>query len=293
MITAMSLRIPAALAANCQKSTERKAWLDQLPATIESLQQRWSLRLAPALDTPEVTASFVATAQRKDGVGAILKIGMPHFEALHEIDGLRFWSGDPTVRLLEAAPEHNAMLLERCDTGTSLRELAEPEQDRVIASLLRRLWRKPTQPHPFRSLCALTALWSEETLAQESDWTDEGLVREGLRLFHDLPRNAPTEALLATDLHAGNVLRAQREPWLVIDPKPFVGDPAYDVTQHLFNNLDVLRSNPLDRIHHLADLLDLDPNRIRHWTFARLAAEPRDNWSDPTILRLTHTLVPR
>src|SRR5215207_7784436 len=38
----------------------------------------------------------------------------------------------------------------------------------------------------------------------------------------ELSRSAPTDVLLATDLHAGNVLRARREPWLVIDPKPFV-----------------------------------------------------------------------
>src|SRR5439155_24538436 len=30
-------------------------------------------------------------------------------------------------------------------------------------------------------------------------------------------------------------LRAEREPWLAVDPKPFVGDRAYDATQHLFN----------------------------------------------------------
>ena len=63
----------------------------------------------------------------------------------------------------------------------------------------------------------------------------KGLVREGLRLSKDLAREAPTHVLLATDLHAGNVLRARREPWLVIDPKPFVGDPAYSATQHLRN----------------------------------------------------------
>jgi streptomycin 6-kinase len=33
--------------------------------------------------------------------------------------------------------------------------------------------------------------------------------------------------VISTDLHAGNVLGAEREPWLAIDPKPFVGDPAY------------------------------------------------------------------
>ena len=50
--------------------------------------------------------------------------------------------------------------------------------------------------------------------------------------------------LLATDLHAANVLRAEREPWLVIDPKPFIGDPAFDATQHLFNCRARLHADP-------------------------------------------------
>jgi len=51
-------------------------------------------------------------------------------------------------------------------------------------------------------------------------------------LFDELPRTARmNDVLLATDLHAGNVLRSERKPWLVIDPKLFIGDPAYDATQ--------------------------------------------------------------
>ena len=122
--------------------------------------------------------------------------------------------------------------------------------------------------------------WTNETLADASRWLDAGLVREGLRLFKELPQTAPTEMLLATDLHAGNVLRAEREPWLVIDPKPFVGDPAYDSTQHLFNCGARLRSDPDGTISNFADLLQVDKERVRLWTFARAAAEPRNNWND-------------
>jgi streptomycin 6-kinase len=288
----MAIPIPAVLSANCRKSPERMAWLDGLPATIKSLEQKWSLELGAAFDSPEVSASFVAPAQRRDGTHAILKIGVPHFEAQNEIDGLRFWCGDPTVQLLEEAGHLNAMLLERCEPGIPLRELPLPEQDKIVAALLRRLWRKPTNPETFRPLSALTACWTQETLAQKADWPDADLVREGLHLFHALPRSAPTEVLLATDLHAGNILRAQREPWLVIDPKPFVGDPAYDATQHLFNNFDQLCANPLERIHRLADLLEIDRTRLRQWTFARTAADPRDNWHNPAALELARTLAP-
>lgn len=78
-------------------------------------------------------------------------------EGEHKLDGLRFWDGNPTVHLLKADQDLNAMLLERCEPGTVLRILPEPEQDVVIAELLRRLWRSPSPPHPFRPLSAMTA----------------------------------------------------------------------------------------------------------------------------------------
>ncbi len=92
----------------------------------------------------------MAPVVRATGERAVLKLGMPHMEAAHELHGLRFWDGDPTVRLLEADVDLNAMLLEACDSGVTLRSLPAPEQDLLIARLLRRLWRRPTPPHPFR-----------------------------------------------------------------------------------------------------------------------------------------------
>jgi len=248
------------------------------------------MKLGSPFIGPDVSCAWVAPVTLADGMLAILKLGMPHMEGEHEIQGLRFWNGDPTVRLLEADPELGALLIERCEPGTALRVLPESEQDLVIAALLRRLWRTPVAPHPFRSLSQLTEYWSEETLAAIAQWPDTGLVREGLRLFAELARTAPTEVLLATDLHAGNVLRSEREPWLVIDPKPFVGDPAYDATQHLFNCDARLRSDSGGTIHRIADLLEVDRERVRQWMFARAAAEPRDDWSDTNSVVLARLL---
>jgi streptomycin 6-kinase len=162
----------------------------------------------------------------------------------------------------------------------------------VISGLLRRLWRAPSTHHPFRPLSALTKYWSDETLAQIEQWPDPGLVREGLRLFTELPRTETMELVLATDLHAGNVLHAEREPWLVIDPKPFVGDPTYDATQHLFNCSERLRSDPGGLIRSFADLLGVDHERVRLWTFARAAAEPRGDWSNRDLVALARAISP-
>lgn len=265
-------------------SAERAAWLERLPDAVRELERRWGLTLGAPFDHEEVSCAWVAPARLRDGTRAVLKLGMPHMEAEHEAEGLRFWDGDPTVRLLAADDALNAMLLERCEPGTPLRALPESEQDVVIAGLLRRLWRVPSEPHRFRPLSALMEHWSNETLADVGRWPDAGLVREGLRLFRELPGTAQAAVLLATDLHAGNVLRSKREPWLVIDPKPFVGDPAYDVTQHLFNCYGRLRTDPRGTIRRVADLGGVDCERVRLWMFARAAAERREDWKGSTAI---------
>ena len=288
----MDLRIPSRLAAYCRKTPERAAWLDRLPDVLRSLEQLWALTPDAPLDAEEPSCSYVAAVRAANGRPAVLKIAMPHMEGEHEIHGLRFWDGDPTVRLLEADDELGAMVLERCTPGTTLRALAEYDQDVVISGLLRRLWRPPLTPHPFRSLSTLTEYWTNETLGQIEQWPDMGLVREGLQLFERLPRNATRKVLLATDLHAGNVVRAEREPWLVIDPKPFVGDPAYDATQHLLNCRTRLRLDPDRTIRSFADLAGIEHERVRLWTFARAAAEPRDDWSNDDLVSLARSIAP-
>jgi streptomycin 6-kinase len=288
----MALKIPRGLAASCHKTPQRAAWLERLPDVLRNLEHRWSLKLDAPFDDDEVSCSYVTPVVGADGTPAVLKIGMPHMEGEHEIHGLRFWNGDPTVRLLMADDDLGAMLLERCEPGTALRALPECEQDVVISSLMRRLWRAPSTHHPFRPLSALTKYWSDETLAQIEQWPDPGLVREGLRLFTELPRTEPMELVLATDLHAGNVLHAGREPWLVIDPKPFVGDPAYDATQHLLNCPARLRSDPDGMIRSFADLVGVDHERVRLWTFARAAAEPRGDWSNGDLVALARAISP-
>jgi streptomycin 6-kinase len=274
-----SLVIPSHLTKVCAGHPERERWLADLPTSLEECRRRWSLELGKPYEFGICSRVFPATLP--DGAPAALKMAMPHMEGADEGAALRFWNGDGTVRLLDADESRHALLLERCEPGTSLRSVPEPEQDVIVAGLLRRLWRAPSAPHPFRHLSVMVRFWSDETRRDEARWPDRGLVEAGLALMEELSRSAPTDVLLATDLHAGNVLAAQREPWLAIDPKPFIGDRTYDVTQHLFNCKVRMTDDPLELIRRFADLLGVDAERARLWTFARLAAEPRDEWKPP------------
>jgi streptomycin 6-kinase len=156
----VELRIPSGLADTCRNTPVRTAWLDQLPDVLRRLEHLWALTPDAPLDGEEPSCSYVAAVRSTNGTPAVLKIAMPHMEAEHEIDGLRFWGGDPAVRLLRADDDLAAMLLERCKPGTTLRALPERDQDVVISGMLRRLWRSPLTPHPFRSLSTLTEYWT-------------------------------------------------------------------------------------------------------------------------------------
>jgi streptomycin 6-kinase len=94
-----------------------------------------------------------------------------------------------------------------------------------------------------------------------------------------------------TLLHAGNVLKAGREPWLVVDPKPFVGDRSYDPVQHLINCEIRLHSDPIGLVRRVADLAEVDAERVRLWTFARAAADPRDDWKNTRWLDIARTFA--
>src|ERR1044072_2309197 len=194
----------------CARSPVRMAWLERLPDTVAELAARWQLSIGEPVDS-EGEASWGAPVVPRDGSAGVLKLGMPHMEAEHEAEGLRFWNGDPTVRLLEADDALAAMLLEPCEPGTPLRELPEAEQDIVLGELWERLWKTPPAGHPFRPLASMIEQWIGETLAHRAEWSDEALGREGIEVFRELVNSEPAAVLLATDLHAGNVLRARRE----------------------------------------------------------------------------------
>ena len=256
---------------------------------IAELVSKWSLTIGQSFASGG-TGSWVARVIRSDGSPAVLKIGLPHMESIHEADGLRCWNGDGTVRLFEADEKSGAVLIELCEPGTPLREISEEEQDKVIAGLLGRLWQVTPAPHPFRPLAMMIDHWVRESMAAAKRWEDPGLVQEGLDLLSQLSRNSTTAVLLATDLHAGNVLRAEREPWLVIDPKPFIGDPAYDATQHLLNSSERLKHDWRGTIRRFTDLLETDAERVRLWLFARAAAEPREEWRSDGLSELARRL---
>jgi streptomycin 6-kinase len=276
-----TIRIPPQLAAAVDEDDypARLEWLASLPELVNEIASGWELELGdPYL--PGGQCGWVAPARNSAGDELVLKVGWRHREAEQEAEGLRHWQGDGAVRCFatRSLDDTTALLLERCTPGRTLeRSLPEPQQDEIVAGLLRRLWaRPPKEGHPFPPLAEMCIQWADSfelDYTADSRGLDRGLAREGVAMLRSLSTTARTVVLLCTDLHAGNVLAASREPWLVIDPKPFVGDPAYDPVQHMLNCDERLATDPAGLAQRMAQLLDLDPERVRLWLFARCVQE--------------------
>jgi streptomycin 6-kinase len=249
---------------------------DNLDVVVAGVTACWSLQMGPPIE-PGGQCSWVAPATRADGEAVVVKIGWPHPEAEHEAEGLLHWAGDGAVRLLDSTEIGGtpALLLERCIPGTHLSAVAAPdEQDVVVAGLLRRLWRDPPSEHGFRPLAQMCRMWAADGASRlrQAAGDDPGMIGTGLDLFVQLGSDPVPGVVLFTDLHAENILASQREPWLAIDPKPYVGDPTYDALQHMLN-VPRLHTDPIGLAERLAELLDLDADRLRRWLFARCAVE--------------------
>jgi streptomycin 6-kinase len=275
------IEIPSQLtgAAAEDDNPERREWLTALPRQIALVASEWGLKLGkPYL--PGGQCAWVAPATNAGGDELALKVGWRHREAEHEADALRLWAGDGAVRCFatKALEDTTALLLERCVPGVQLKDsLSEPEQDLIVARAMRRLWeRPPPAGHPFESLEEICDLWAgefERRLDHDTPGLDPGLANTALAIFRELPKTARQNVLLSIDLHAGNVLASRREPWLVIDPKPFVGDAAFDPVQHMLNCDERLAADPAGLARRIADLLDVDAERVTLWLFARCAQE--------------------
>jgi streptomycin 6-kinase len=267
------VRLPASLARTAADEPAVLAWTGGLPSIVCDVAALWSLAIDAPFD-PGGTASWVAPARTATGADVVVKIAWRHYEADHEADGLREWNGRGVVQLLDFHRHDeltDVLLLEACDPGTSATMRPETEQDEIVAAVLRAMWIAPAPDAPFRPLSSMCDAWVAGTDVEQATTLvgDPGIVRAGLELFTELAADPVPAVLLATDLHAGNILAARRAPWLAVDPKPYVGDRTYDPLQHLLNCTDRLVAGPQALVERMAVLLDLDATRLMAWLFAR------------------------
>jgi streptomycin 6-kinase len=214
-----------------------REWLATLPATLADVLARWSLEPGEPF---ELSFHWVMAVTRADGTPAVLKLGVPTSEHLRvEAAALRAWNGNGAVRLLEHAPDQGALLLERAEPGIRAASLVPADDAAATSALLGAMHGLHATPPPASGVPDLREL-AEDFATYLHRFPDGGRlpgrwVKTAARLFDELCDSAPARLLLHGDLHHDNVLRAERQPWLAIDPHGYVGDPGFDLGTLLYN----------------------------------------------------------
>ncbi|HSC73194.1 MAG TPA: aminoglycoside phosphotransferase family protein [Gaiellaceae bacterium] len=247
-------------------------WRERVPELVEAAAARWGLMLGEAY--PPGAAGHVVRVTLVDGTPAVLKLVFPHREAEHEAEALALWNGDGAVRLLAADDDGWSFVMERCEPGELLAR-SDPETALdVLVGLLPRLWHGAADP--FHTLSDEVAVWLEELpraweLAERP--TDRALLDETMETLRALSSSQGEQVLLHQDLHTDNVLAAEREPWLVIDPKPLRGEREFGVAPIVRDYvLGHSRREVVRRLDRLTSELGLDRDRARWWTIGQTVA---------------------
>lgn len=253
-----------------------KDWLEGLPEILTDFSHRWSLRLGDPFEP--LSYNYVVPAWQSDGDEVVLKAGVPRREMRTEIEALRAYEGVGAVLLLEADSDRGVMLLERLKPGTHLLQVTDDARStQIAAEMMQRLWRPVPQTNSFPTV----GDWAEgfERLrAQFEGGTGpfpEALVSKAEGIYQELLPTCSELVLLHGDLHHWNVLSAERMPWLAIDPKGVIGEPAYDVGAWLRNPIPQIaharnrRETTNRRVAQLSEVLGFERDRILAWGFAQ------------------------
>jgi streptomycin 6-kinase len=270
---------PSGVVATFGGTPEGRAWLGRLERLRDECAELWVLELGHWFAGSNVSVVFPAV--REDGELAALKINFPEGESEHEADALAHWAGEGAARLLEHDRERRALLVERCEPGTTLWELPdEQEANRIAIGVFQRIWRAPPPGHPFGLLATEAARWAEELPRR---WIGLGkpfereLLDRAVTALRELGPNQGEPVVLHQDFHGGNVLLSGRG-WLAIDPKPLVGEREFDLASLLRDRREELMRDPgaarriRRRLDQLSSELALDRDRMKGWAVAHALA---------------------
>ncbi len=253
-----------------------KKWLDTLPQLIKLFEDKWQIKVGKPYD---LSYNYVTPATRSDGTKTVLKIVFPgNVGFLSEVSALRIFAGDGSIKLLEVDKENLGMLLERAEPGERLSHLENDEEaTKILARIIKKLRKPAPKTHELKPVAdfAHNIPKYKKQFAGAKNPLPLHLIDKAETLLNELIKTTTEQVVLHGDLHQGNVLSAEREPWLAIDPKGLAGDPVYETGAMMRNPYPILAKQPnvkdilIRRIKILSNELNLDPLRIQKWGFVQ------------------------
>lgn len=268
------IAVPEAFAGNVIRSSgdDGRRWLADLPHLIDECCTYWRLAVDGAPMHGHLGLVLPVRTRDAPPLPCVLKLSWAAAHTGLEARALRAWDGRGAVRLLAAAPERGALLLERLDTQRSLADLDLTASLPIVGRLLRRLAIPAPAGFPLLSEVAARLV---DDIPPRWERFGQPFSRALLEQTRGLARELGPVAgdrLVHWDLYDNNILAGERELWLAIDPMVVTGDPEYGAAPALLRGVDRM-TGPADFQRHLAALIDaaeLDPQRTCGWAKIRL-----------------------
>ncbi|HLM02412.1 MAG TPA: aminoglycoside phosphotransferase family protein [Pyrinomonadaceae bacterium] len=267
-------------------------WIEDLPEIICEIERNWSLEIKKPF--PNLSYHYVAPCVLKTGGEAVVKIGFPGEKrtTFGEVGTLRFLDGRGVCRLLRFDEKRLALLLEKMTPGENLKEICAGDDAKAVGiaiKVMRDFWREPPATSEFPGL----EEWFEGLQKAEKTGFAPEYVKKARRFFDELMSARGQETLLHGDFHHENILSAERENFLAIDPKGIIGNIGYDLSIFMINHADWLKSAPDltekldDALRRFSEAFAVEPQNVRKWIFAHtvLSAwwtfeENGENWKN-------------
>lgn len=229
-------------------------WVDALPARVARLAARWDLTVVRPLGG---NTSHTLRCHRGGTTPVVLKV-VPELALVEEEHAaLMAWASSPVVvRVLEVDFAEGALLLECLEPGTP----AWGASDAQVAAVLTGLHRPA--PEGFRPLADRIDFMFAMLQRERPGYYDRAHTA-ALALAED----PVPPVLLHGDLHPDNVLDGGPRGLVVIDPRPCVGDPAFDAVDFAFDGGD-----PYGRAEGLSGAVDGE--RLLAWCRALSVFSP-------------------
>lgn len=250
------------------------AWLVELPSIIERISEKWSLKAEKHF--LDLSYNYVAPCVLCDGRKAVLKIGFPKNKASvsRENKILKIFDGEGIVKALDFDEENCALLMERLLPGENLKKICKADDrkaNQTAIEIMRKLWREP----PVSTEIVTLDKWMRNFVEAENFQDETAQVfSKGRDFYRELLESSNQKILLHGDFHHENVLSAQREPFLAIDPRGIIGDIGYEISIFLNNPRSWILEHPdskkilTNRIVQSSEAFEIEPKTLYQWASA-------------------------
>ncbi len=250
-------------------------WLNDLPQIIGEVSGKWQIKAEKSFEN--LSYNFVAPCKFSDDKEVVLKIALPlnNPEIFNEAKYLQIQNGKGAVKVLNFDKNSRAILLEKLSPGKHLKEIFDRNESQTIEiaiGLIKKLQCKP----PANSEFILLENWFENFFNRaENTKFPEDYLKPTKEIFSAF-NNSSQKFLLHGDLHHENILSAEREPFLVIDPKGLIGEIGYEIAVFLNNHLWWLytENNYKEKLDYavkrFSRAFDISQTDLKKWAFAQI-----------------------